>query len=93
MNIFDLILDSLSPIAESELVSITGSIVGLDVPGGEVSLTIDFGDLSAPLPVSSVSVRDDGSGADQVAGDGVIQFDFENQYFDDDPSLTPFDVY
>ena len=40
MNIFDLILDSLSPIAESELVSITGSIVGLDVPGGEVSFTI-----------------------------------------------------
>jgi len=93
MNTFDLLLDAISPSDENELAPITGSVVGLDVAGGEVSLEIDFGDPSLPTPVSTVSIRDDGSGADQVAGDGIIQFSIDNQFLDDNPSNTPFDNY
>ncbi|MBE9060905.1 Ig-like domain-containing protein [cf. Phormidesmis sp. LEGE 11477] len=92
-DIFELLLDALSPIDENGIASITGSIVGLGVSGSDVSLSIDFGDLSAPTPAQLFTVSDDGTGADQVAGDGIIEFAIPNLYFDDDPSGTPFDVY
>ncbi len=93
MDTFELLLDSLSAIDENGIASITGSIVGLGVPGSDVSLSIDFGDLSTPAPAQLFTVSDDGTGADQVANDGIIEFDIPNLYFDDDPSNTPFDTY
>ena len=93
MDTFELLLDSLSPIDENGIASITGSIVGLGVLGSDVSLSIDFGDLSAPTSAQLFTVSDDGTGADRVANDGVIEFGIPNLYFDDAPSDTSFDVY
>lgn len=87
---FDLLLDDpLLPIDEDALASVTGSVRTLDVAGGEVTLEIDFG-VSSP---QVFTVRDDGTGADLVAGDGNIEFSIPNQYLDDNPTATPSDVY
>ncbi|MEO0648777.1 MAG: Ig-like domain-containing protein, partial [Cyanobacteria bacterium J06650_10] len=93
MDNFELLFDNQTPTDENELGSITGSIVGLDSPGGEVTLEVDFGDISLPSTTATFSLRDDGTGADKVAGDGNIEFAIQNQYLDDDPSGTTSDTY
>ena len=93
MDTFELLFDNQKPTDENELGTLTGSIVGLSSPGGEVTLEVDFGDISNPSTTSSFSLRDDGSDADKVAGDGKIEFAVQNQYLDDDPSVTTADTY
>lgn len=91
---FDLTLNTItSPINENSSTILTGIISDLTVAGGEVTLDINWGDTLSPPALQQVTVKDDGSGADQVAGDGIIQFSLSKQYLDDNPTNTPSDQY
>jgi len=91
---FDLLLDDPIPsIDEDDSGFVTGSVINLDIPGNEVTLEIDFGDPLSPPQTQSFTVKDDGTGADLVAGDGIIEFSIPKQYLDDNPTGTPFDDY
>jgi len=91
---FELTLNSItSPIDENDSTTLAGVISGLDVQGGEVTLDIDWGDSLSPPQNQQFTLKDDGSGADQTAGDGIIQFSLSKQYLDDNPTNTPFDTY
>ena len=86
---FELSLNTLTnPINEIESTKLSGLISGLKLPGGEVSLDINWGNSSSQL-----TLKDDGTGGDKVAGDGQIEFTFTQQYLDDNPTGTPSDTY
>ena len=93
MTDFDLSLNPLPAIDENGSLSLMGMISGLDNPGGEITLNIDWGDPLSPPQNQSFLLKDDGTNGDLVAGDGIIQFTVSKQYLDDNPTATPFDNY
>ena len=93
MTDFDLSLNPVPAIDENGSLSLMGMISGLDNPGGEITLNIDWGDPLSPPQNQSFLLKDDGTNGDLVAGDGIIQFTVSKQYLDDNPTATPFDNY
>lgn len=93
MDEFNLILNPVSEINENGEAILSGTIKNLTTEGGEVTLDIDWGDPLSPPDMQQFTVKDDGSGADLVAGDGVIEFSLSKQYLDDNPTNTPSDQY
>lgn len=81
---FDLILNPLvGPINENQPLTITGTINGLDVIGGQVTLDVDFGDGTTSL----FGIIDGGAGDTDGVANGSIDFSFDNT-FNNDGSFT-----